>query len=120
MHQNTEHYVRFMANQSLNTSVLPRLPGFPRVQSHGDQLLSLRTYYCHHVSPPTSIIGTRRTTQQGPPPRSLRKPTNNPAGAQTLYLPTGKKCEKQENIYTYTFSYYTQLTLVTRRRLTKT
>ena len=33
MHQNTVHYVCFMVNQSLNTSVLLHLAGFLRVQS---------------------------------------------------------------------------------------
>ena len=89
MHQNTVHYVLLMVN--LNTSVLPHLAEFLRVQSRGDQLSSLRTYYRHRVSPPTSIIGTRRTTQSGALPRRLQKSTKNPAGAQTLYLPTGKK-----------------------------
>ena len=91
MHQNTIHYVHFTVNQSLNTSVLPLLAGFLRVQSHGDQLSSLRTYYRHRVSPPTSVIGTHRTTQPGPPPRRLQKSTKNPAGAQTLYLSPYRK-----------------------------
>ena len=41
MHQNTVYYVRFTVNQSLNTSVLPHLAGFLRVQSCRDQLSSL-------------------------------------------------------------------------------
>ena len=112
MHQNTVHYVHFTVNQSLNTSVLPHLAEFLRVQSRGDQLSSLCTYYRHRVSPPTSIIGTRRTTQPGARPRKLQKSTKNPAGAQTLHLPTGKKSEKPPNIYTYTFSYYIRSTYI--------
>ena len=97
MHQNTVHYIHFTVDQSLNTSVLPHLAEFLRVQSRGDQLSSLRTYYRHRVSPPTSIIGTRRTTQPGALPRRLQKSTKNPAGAQTLYLSPHrkKKCDKQ-------------------------
>lgn len=113
-HQNTVHYVRFTFNQSLNTSVLPHLAKFLRVQSCRDQLyrhcvLIIVTVY--HLPHQLSALAEQPSRVHFPEGcKNLLK--IQLVHKHFIYLPTGKKSEKPPNIYTCTFSYYIRSTYI--------